>query len=143
MLLEPLRAFLRRIGNVFRHIGHLLQEQERPEKRKTLKKMRAEDGEKSLSQTDYETASPCGSLSCNTWSCRPPAKGCAPSMMTRCRRCMSMMRQNFWWCFGCEKGGSVIDFYMELKQCDFKTAVAELGEMLFEQPVDELPLEEG
>jgi hypothetical protein len=51
--------------------------------------------------------------------------------------------RNFWWCFACEKGGSVIDFYMALQDCDFPTAVAELGEMLFERPLDEVPPDEG
>ena len=40
--------------------------------------------------------------------------------------------QNFWYCFGCEKGGSVIDFYMELEKCDFKTAIDELGKKIFQ-----------
>ena len=38
--------------------------------------------------------------------------------------------RNFWYCFTCEKGGSVIDFYMKLQDCDFSTAVSELAEML-------------
>jgi len=38
--------------------------------------------------------------------------------------------RNFWHCFACEKGGSVIDFYMQLQGCDFKTAVAELAREL-------------
>jgi len=37
---------------------------------------------------------------------------------------------NYWKCFGCEKGGSVIDFWMGWRKCDFATAVDELAEML-------------
>ena len=36
---------------------------------------------------------------------------------------------NFWHCFGCQVGGSVIDFWMQLNQIDFQTAVKELAEM--------------
>lgn len=36
--------------------------------------------------------------------------------------------KNYWHCFACGQGGSVIDFYMQLKECDFKTAVAELAD---------------
>lgn len=37
---------------------------------------------------------------------------------------------NYWQCFGCGKGGSVIDFWMDWSKCDFKMAVGELEEML-------------
>ena len=37
---------------------------------------------------------------------------------------------NYWKCFGCEKGGSVIDFWMAWRKCDFATAVDELAEKL-------------
>jgi len=33
----------------------------------------------------------------------------------------------YWHCFACNRGGSVIDFWMELNDCDFKTAVRELS----------------
>ena len=34
--------------------------------------------------------------------------------------------EGYWHCFACEKGGSVIDFYMALKNCDFQTAIRDL-----------------
>ena len=37
---------------------------------------------------------------------------------------------NYWSCFACQTGGSVIDFYMSQHGCDFKTAVKELAAML-------------
>ena len=37
---------------------------------------------------------------------------------------------NYWNCFACGMGGSVIDFWMRWQQCDFKTAVKELAHML-------------
>jgi len=40
---------------------------------------------------------------------------------------------NYWHCFACESGGSIIDFYMLLNECDFPTAVTELAEMLLLQ----------
>jgi len=36
---------------------------------------------------------------------------------------------NSWNCFGGCGGGSVIDFYMKLKDVDFKTAIAELEKL--------------
>ena len=38
--------------------------------------------------------------------------------------------RNYWHCFACETGGSVIDFWMKWQACDFKTAVKELAHML-------------
>jgi hypothetical protein len=38
--------------------------------------------------------------------------------------------ENYWHCFACNKGGSVIDFYMVLQGCDFQTAVRKLSEQL-------------
>ena len=35
--------------------------------------------------------------------------------------------EEYWFCFTCDKGGSVIDFWMALKDCDFKTAIRELS----------------
>ncbi len=35
--------------------------------------------------------------------------------------------EEYWFCFACDKGGSVIDFWMALKDCDFKTAIRELS----------------
>ena len=35
-----------------------------------------------------------------------------------------------WHCFGCNRGGSVIDFVMEHENCDFQTAVAALDRAL-------------
>jgi DNA primase len=37
---------------------------------------------------------------------------------------------NFWTCFACQKGGSIIDFWMNWQQCDFQTAIKELAKML-------------
>ncbi len=37
---------------------------------------------------------------------------------------------NYWHCFACDEGGSIIDFWMKWQKCDFKTAVTELSEML-------------
>jgi len=37
---------------------------------------------------------------------------------------------NYWHCFAGCGGGSVIDFWMKLKNCDFKTAVTALEEMV-------------
>lgn len=34
--------------------------------------------------------------------------------------------ENYWHCFTCGIGGSVIDFWMQWQECDFKTAVSEL-----------------
>ena len=48
-----------------------------------------------------------------------------------------------WHCFGCGRGGSVIDFVMEHEQCDFRTAVRAIDQALklgllnpFENPLD-------
>lgn len=35
-----------------------------------------------------------------------------------------------WHCFGCGKGGSVIDFVMEHENCDFRTAVAAIDKAM-------------
>ena len=35
-----------------------------------------------------------------------------------------------WHCFGCERGGSVIDFVMEHENCNFRTAVAAIDNAL-------------
>lgn len=51
--------------------------------------------------------------------------------------------ENFWYCFACEIGGSVIDFWLHYRDCDFHTAVMELAEMLLSvsgQPEDPLVL---
>jgi hypothetical protein len=37
---------------------------------------------------------------------------------------------NFWHCFACGAGGSIIDFWMKMQECDFTTAVRELRDML-------------
>ena len=39
-------------------------------------------------------------------------------------------RTGGWHCFGCGKGGSVIDFVMEHESCDFKTAVIAIDKAL-------------
>ena len=38
--------------------------------------------------------------------------------------------ENYWHCFTCGIGGSVIDFWMRYQDCDFKTAVSELTSKL-------------
>lgn len=38
--------------------------------------------------------------------------------------------ENYWYCFACDKGGSVIDFWMMRQECEFKTAVSELAHLL-------------
>lgn len=45
--------------------------------------------------------------------------------------------RNDWHCFGCGKGGNVIDFYIEMKGCTFIEAVKELAEMIGHQLTDE------
>ena len=47
---------------------------------------------------------------------------------------------NFWHCFACGTGGSVIDFWMQMQDCDFVTAVHELREMVL---VENQPAESG
>jgi len=39
-------------------------------------------------------------------------------------------KQNYWKCFACDKSGSVIDFWMYYRDCDFNTAVDQLSNML-------------
>ena len=38
--------------------------------------------------------------------------------------------QNYWKCFACEKSGSIIDFWIYYRDCDFRTAVTQLANML-------------
>ncbi|MCB9423175.1 MAG: hypothetical protein H6667_25480 [Ardenticatenaceae bacterium] len=40
--------------------------------------------------------------------------------------------ENYWYCFTCGIGGSVIDFWMQWQDCDFVTAVSELAHMLYD-----------
>lgn len=40
---------------------------------------------------------------------------------------------NFWHCFACGTGGSVIDFWMQLKQCEFKDALSELAVLVLDK----------
>ena len=113
-----------------------MQEEERPEKRKTLKKMRAENGEKTLSK-QLRDSIPVRQFVLQYVELSPSGKGLCPFHDDQVPSLHVNDDKNFWYCFGCEKGGSVIDFYMELKECDFKTAIDEMAEMLFEQPDDE------
>jgi hypothetical protein len=39
-------------------------------------------------------------------------------------------QDDYWHCFAGCGGGSVIDFWMKWRECDFTTAIAELAEML-------------
>jgi hypothetical protein len=39
---------------------------------------------------------------------------------------------NYWHCFACQMGGSIIDFWMQYNGCDFKTAIRELAAILLE-----------
>lgn len=36
-------------------------------------------------------------------------------------------KTNTFFCFGCQESGDSIKFYMKLHDCDFKTAIKELG----------------
>jgi hypothetical protein len=38
--------------------------------------------------------------------------------------------ENYWHCFACGTGGSIIDFWMQRHKCDFTTAVTELADIL-------------
>jgi hypothetical protein len=38
--------------------------------------------------------------------------------------------ENYWYCFACEEGGSIIDFWMRWQECDFVTAINELSDIL-------------
>jgi DNA primase len=38
--------------------------------------------------------------------------------------------ENYWYCFACEEGGSIIDFWMRWQKCDFVTAMHELSDIL-------------
>jgi DNA primase len=38
--------------------------------------------------------------------------------------------ENYWYCFACEEGGSIIDFWMRWQGCDFVTAINELSDIL-------------
>lgn len=38
--------------------------------------------------------------------------------------------QNYWHCFACEMGGSVIDFWMQWQKCSFSQAISELARLL-------------
>ena len=38
--------------------------------------------------------------------------------------------ENYWYCFTCEKGGSVIDFWMMFHDTDFQETVQELAELI-------------
>jgi len=38
--------------------------------------------------------------------------------------------ENYWYCFACEQGGSIIDFWMYWRKCDFVTAIDELSDFL-------------
>ena len=39
---------------------------------------------------------------------------------------------NYWHCFACQTGGSIIDFWMRYRKCGFKQALRELADMLLE-----------
>jgi hypothetical protein len=39
-------------------------------------------------------------------------------------------KRNLWYCFACETGGSILDFWMQYRECEFKVAVEELANML-------------
>lgn len=45
-----------------------------------------------------------------------------------------------WHCFGCGRGGSVIDFVMEHEGCDFKTAVSAIDKF-FNLHIDDKPID--
>ena len=39
-------------------------------------------------------------------------------------------QENFWYCFAGCGGGSIIDFWIKWRECDFKTAISDLAELL-------------
>ncbi len=39
-------------------------------------------------------------------------------------------RENYWYCFACETGGGIVNFWMRWRNYDFKTAVDDLAQML-------------
>lgn len=41
-------------------------------------------------------------------------------------------QENYWHCFACGTGGSIIDFWMQWQRCDFKTAVTDLAQMVLD-----------
>ena len=83
-----------------------------------------------------------GDVYANSFELAPTGKGLCPFHDDQVPSLHVSDDKNFWWCFACEKGGGVIDFYMEMQKCDFKTALDELAEMLFDLPEDESVLEE-
>ena len=42
------------------------------------------------------------------------------------------IEQNYWHCFAGCGGGSIIDFWMKWRDCDFPDAIKELAQMIFE-----------
>jgi hypothetical protein len=38
--------------------------------------------------------------------------------------------EKYWYCFGCQRGGSIIDFWMHYRNYDFRQAIRELAQML-------------
>jgi hypothetical protein len=40
--------------------------------------------------------------------------------------------ENYWYCFACKMGGSIIDFWMQWRGCDFTSALRELAALLLE-----------
>ena len=52
-------------------------------------------------------------------------------------------RENYWHCFACGTGGSVIDFWMQWQDCDFVTAVHELRDMVLVEDQPPEPADVG
>jgi hypothetical protein len=112
-----------------------------PERPPTLKKMKLE-GERYLSEQIKEAIS-VRQFVLSYVELAPSGKGLCPFHDDQVPSLHVNDEKDFWYCFGCEKGGSVIDFYMELEGCDFKTAIDELAVMLFDLPGEESTLEES
>jgi len=98
----------------------------RPQRWRQVKK---EEGEQSLVKVIKETI-PVRQFVLRYVELSPSGKGLCPFHDDQVPSLHVNDEQNFWYCFACEKGGSVIDFYMQLEKCDFKTAVQDLHEML-------------
>jgi hypothetical protein len=57
-------------------------------------------------------------------------KGLCPFHDDHCYSFSVNQDENYWACFACNTGGSIIDFYMKLHDVDFSQAVKELAELL-------------
>ena len=61
----------------------------------------------------------------------PTGRGLCPFHDDRRKSFSVNAEENYWHCFAGCGGGSLIDFWMKWRDCDFTTAVRELAQMLF------------